>query len=216
MTRKQMADQIKSWLGLQDIAVLDEAAMIDQQLWLGTIDLLARTKCVARCVHLQLLSDVSEYRLSHQLLALVDLEDGARPRARRDQSDLSPSFTLVRSDILRLTPTPIAAGDLDVWGVLRPKQMAADGDSPSDEDFGAIPDEFQDAILSYAMWKLADYADDGSSGQGERYRILYEGQDGNGGRIREIRSQVNRRGTAKGLTRKVRLQAPLTRGAWVG
>jgi hypothetical protein len=216
MTRKQMADQIKAWLGLQDIAVMDEAAMIDQQLWLGTIDLLARTKCVARCVELQMLVGVSEYRLNHQVLALVDIENGARPRARRDQSGLSPSFALIRSDILRVTPTPSATGELAVWGVLRPQMMAADTDSPGDENFGAIPDEFQDAILAYAMWKLADYADDGSSGQGERYRVMYEGQDGNGGRIREIRSQVNKRGTAKGLMRKVRLQAPLARGSWVG
>ncbi|HKB39862.1 MAG TPA: hypothetical protein VKD72_25730, partial [Gemmataceae bacterium] len=71
MTRKEMADQVKGWLGLQDIAVLDETDLIDTQLHLGTIDLLARTKCVVRHVHLMTQAGVYQYILPHDVLAIV-------------------------------------------------------------------------------------------------------------------------------------------------
>lgn len=217
MTRKEMADQLKAWLGLEDVAVLDESAMIDSQLHWGTIDLLARTKCVVRCIHLQTLADVANYILPHDVLAIVDFKDD-RPRARRDQTTMWPAFTLVGSDLLRINPVPSVDGELEIWAVKRPAKMSDDADSPGDEEFGAIPDEFQDAILSYAFWKLSDYSDDGGSTQGERYRIQYEGEDGNGGRLRQVRSQVNRRGTARLTTRNVTLNrsSRLTRGAWMG
>lgn len=215
MTRKEMADQVQGWLGLQDVAVLDESAMVEEQLYFGTIDLLARTKCVARRVPLTLLANTDTYTLPHDVLAIVDFPD-SRAKARRDQTTMSPAFTLIRSDLLRINPVPSVAGQLDMWVVPRPERMTNDSDSPGDESFGAVPDEFQDGIVLYAFWKCADYADDSGSGQGERYRISYEGQDGNGGRLRQIRSQVNLRGTARFGARSVSMRSPLSRGAWVG
>jgi hypothetical protein len=216
MTRKEMVDQIQGWLGLQDIAVLDETAMIDPQLYQGTIDLLARTKCVARPLNLQTLANVDTYLLPHDVLAIIDFQD-SRPRARRDDTDLSPAYTLIRSDLLRVSPVPDVDGEIQIWAVKRPAQMTADTDSPGDETFGAIPDEYQDAIVTYALWKLADYADDGGSGQGQTYRVLYEGQDGRGGRIRQILSQVNRRAPSL-PARKVSVSAVPSpdRRDWVG
>ena len=218
MTRKEMVDQLVQGLGLQDIASLDETTFIDPQLYWGTIDLLARTKCTVRCIHLQTQAGVEKYILPHDLLGLVDFTNiNPTPKARRDQSTLQPSFTLIRSDVLRIEPIPTVAGVQEVWGVKRPTQMSADTDSPSDELHGAIPDEYHDAILTYAFWKLADYADDSGSGQGQNYRILYEGQDGRSGRIAQIKSLVNRRGTGKLAARKVSISSPSApRGVWVG
>jgi hypothetical protein len=219
MTRKQMSDQVKFWLGLQDISGFDESGFVYDQLYQGTLDLLARSKCVARCVNLHVTAGTDTYKLDHSVLALVDVEDGARRRARRDEvssTAFDPTFTLVRADILRVQPTPDADADLQTWAVIRPNKMVADTDSPGDDAYGGIPDEYQDAIVTYALWKCADYADDASAQQGERYRALYEGQDGRGGRLAQIRVSVNKRGTARAARRKVRAPAVAARGGWVG
>jgi len=215
MTKKQMSDQIQFWLGLQSIAPYDETAMIADLLYQGTIDLLARTRCVVRCCHLNTVADVSEYLLDHSILALVDIEDGAMRRTRRDVMPAN-TFTLIRADVLRLNPAPAEDGELDVWAVMRPQRMTADADSPGDELFGAIPDEYHDAIVTYGLWKAADYTDDQRSGDGERYRTLYEGQDGRGGRLQQIRQLVNKRGTARAADRRVNLRLSRKRGVWVG
>lgn len=237
MTKKEMHDQVVRWLGLQEVTDYDEGAIVDGLLYQGTIDLLARTKCVARCLELRLLAGEDVYTLDHKVLALVDVEDGHRRRARRDQdvewadgwigtvvlpagstpASLSGrTFTMIRSDLLRVNPAPSEDGELQCWAVLRPSKMALDTDSVSMEAFGAIPDEYQDAIVTYALWKAADYSDDASSQQSERYRILYEGQDGRGGRLMQIRSSVNRRGSARAPARRVRLRGVNARRTWVG
>jgi hypothetical protein len=237
MTRGEMTTRIQQWLGLQSIDAFNEVPLIQDMVYRGVIDLLARTRCVARCVHLHTQANVSTYTLDHSILSLVDVEDGATARARRNQTGAAaasnfpatviyptgywdptpPTFTLIRSDVLRLHPTPAQAGEVDVWAVLRPQKMGADTDSPGDENFGAIPEEFQDAIELYALWRCADYTDDSSSQVGERYRLLYEGSDGSGGRLREIRKLVNKRGTARGAPRRMNgLSNMGDRRTWVG
>ena len=211
----EMCDFVQATIGLEDIAPLDETVMVKQQVNAGVIDLLSRTRCVVRCIDLHTQAGVGQYTLDHMILALVDIEDGLE-RVARD-STLSPSFTLIRSDILRVQPTPSADGQLQVWAVKRPTAMSADTDSPGAEQFGAIPDEYQDAIISYALWKCADYADDATAQQGERYRIVYEGQDGRGGRLSQIKMLVNKRGTARAPRRRVRgLRAVADYSSWVG
>lgn len=237
MTRKQMADRVQFWLGLQDIVGYDETTLIHDLLYDGTLDVLSRTKCVARCLDLRVTAGIDTYTLDHGVLALVDVEDGHRLRARRDQDDYWDSgangvvvyppgtvpldschrtFTLIRSDILVVRPTPSEDGEIQTWAVMRPQRMAADDDSPGDEAFGAIPEEFQDAITGYALWKGSDYSDDQSGAQGERYRTLYEGQDGRGGRLAQIRIAVNKRGTSRAPRRRVRMRGISSRSSWVG
>lgn len=214
MTRKQMSDRIQAWLGLQSIDAYNEVPLIQDMLYRGTIDLLSRTRCVVRCVDLRTQANVDQYTLDHSLITLVDVENGAMRRTRRD--DPSDGFTLVRSDVLLIKPVPAADGEIQVWAVQLPQQMQADTDSPGMEQFGAIPEEFQDAIELYALWRCADYGDDGSSQAGERYRVMYEGQDGRGGRLREIRQLVNKRGTARAADRRVTLSSLADRTLWVG
>src|SRR4029453_4530783 len=123
-----MHDQVMQWLGLQDITSYDESQLAADLIYQGTLDLLSRTRCVVRCVQLNVTAAQDEYLLDHGILALVDVEDGARRRLRRDEQDQANDygFTLIRSDLLRLVPTPDEDGSVQVWGVLRPQQMAAD------------------------------------------------------------------------------------------
>lgn len=222
MTRKEMREQVQFYLGLQDVLGSDtfpgtynETSMIDGLLHQGAIDMLARTRCVARCIHLRTLADVDTYTLDQSVLSLVDLDDGHTSRRRRDER--RRGFTLIRADILRVAPMPTEAGEIEVWAVLRPQQMTADADSPSLEQFGAIPEEYHDAIVTYAKWKGGDYSDDNSSAAGEQYRVLYEGQDGHSGRLAQIRSSVNLRGTGRfGRTRVTGLKPVSSSSAWIG
>ena len=232
MNLQQMRGQVVQWIGLQDITAYDETTLAETLLYLGTLDLLSRTRCVARCVNLNVSAGIDTYTLDHSILALVDVEDGARRRARRDEvvsssdavvvypagaANTTPTtFTLIRADVIRFAPAPTANGTIQVWAVLRPIQMTGDTDSPGQEQYGGIPDEWHDAIVTYALWKAADYADDSSAQQGERYRMLYEGQDGRGGRLGQIRTAVNKRGTARAANRRVNLKGVPSNGAWVG
>jgi hypothetical protein len=214
MTHKGMRDYVQATLGLQDIASYDETPLVTRFLNEGVIDLLSRTRCVVRCINLQVAANESTYILDHRLLGLRDWRP-PRERARRDESR-SPSFTLVRSDVLLIDPAPTEDGALSVWAIKRPDPMADDGDSPGAEALSAIPDEYQDSIVLYALWKGADYADDATAGQGERYRIQYEGQDMRSGRLAQIKMLVNKRGTAMAPRARSELRLVTPRSAWVG
>jgi hypothetical protein len=215
VTKKKMTDRVCATVGLQDIDPLNEKTLVEDWIYEGTIDVLARTRCIARCVHLTVAPGIDTYILAQSVLALVDVENGGKRRRRRDDSD--PGFTLIRSDVLRFDPTPSEAGTVDVWAVLRPQKMAGDDDDLGQEQFGAIPLEFQDAIELYALWKAADYGHEQQTQRGERYRMLYEGQDGRGGRLAQIRSQVNKRGTSfPPMRRRQLLRGRRTpRSAWI-
>jgi hypothetical protein len=215
MTRKQLRDRVVSEIGLQDIVDFNETELVDDLLHQGAIDLLARTRCTVRCVHLKTTADVDIYVLDKTILALVDVEDGAIRRYRRDETG-GPSYTLIRSDLLRLSPTPTDDGEVDVWAVLRPQKMTDDAHSPSGEAYGGIPDEYHDALFFYACWHASSYADDESGAQGERYRTLYEGQDGRAGKLAQIRALVNKRGTARAPRRRVHVRTVGAHRGYVG
>ena len=215
MTRQEIVDRVTATIGLQDIEPLDEKSLVNGWVYQGTLDLLTRTRCVARCIHLQVTSGQSDYMLGSGVLALVDVRGANHTRLRRDDT-ATYGFTLIRSDILQVRPTPSEDGEVDVWAVVAPQPLQADDDDLGEEAFGAIPREFQDAIELYALWHAADYSHENQTQRGERYRVLYEGQDGNGGRLRQIRQAVNKRGTAFAPRRTPAWRRSRTpRAAWV-
>jgi hypothetical protein len=213
MTRGEITGRVQAWLGLQSIDDFDELPLIHDMIYRGTIDVLSRTRCVVRCIHLNTTADVTEYLLSQTILSLVDVDDGATRRARRDDKT-NGTFTLIRSDVLHLNPAPSEDGVLDVWAVPLPQKMAADTDQLGAEAFGAIPEDFQDAVELYTLWRASDYSDNAGSRKGELYRAQYEGPDGRGGRLAQIRTLVNKRGTARAPDRRVTLATSMGRRDW--
>jgi hypothetical protein len=214
MTRGELIERVTATVGLQDTDPMDEAALVDHWIYRGTLDLLSRTRCVVRCIHLGLQQGVDTYELADRVLTIVDVDDGKRRRRRRD--DNSTGFTLIGSDLFQVSPAPSEDGELDVWAVVVPQAMTDDLHDLGSETYGSIPIEYQDAIELYALWKGADYAHEQNSGRGERYRILYEGQDGRGGRLAQIRVMVNKRGSARPPRRKVSFHRPVgDRLIWV-
>jgi hypothetical protein len=220
-----MSNFVVATLGLQDIDSYNETTMVGTWLNQGTLDLLSRTRCVARCVQLTTKANQDTYLLDHKILALIDSEIGSdewgnsrrRYRGSRMGSSWGSNFSLLRSDLLQVNPAPSEDGTMQVWAVLAPTApMANPADDPSTEGYGAIPPEFHDALILYALWKLADYGDDATSQQGERYRALYEGSDGRGGRLGQIRSLVNKKGTSIPTRRRVRLRGVSSSDSYVG
>lgn len=209
MTNGEMKAEVAGGFGLQSLADFNETIYVQQLLNRGVIDLLSRTRCVVRCTEMHLTAGVQNYTLDHAIISIVDFGEGSE-RTRRNGRHYDPSFTLIRSDILQLSPSPDEDGEVSIWAVRMPGAMSADEDDPGAEQFGAIPPEFHDAIVMYAKWWAADYADDSGSQNGERYRQQYEG------RIREIKTLVNKRGTARApRSRGKHLRRVAPRHAWV-
>ena len=199
MTRKQLRERVINEIGLQDIEDYDETVLVDDLIYQGAIDLLARTRCTVRCVHLKTKADESTYTLDKSILALVDVEDGgAAPAPRRERGAELHAHPLRRP---AASPTPREDGEVDVWAVLRPQQMA-DGPTPRRRTSSArSPTSSTTRSSCYACWMGLDYADDESGGHGERYRMLYEGQDTRGGRIapdQDARQQARHRARSVG------------------
>ena len=217
MTRGELIDRVTATVGLQDTDPMDERDLVDHWIYQGTLDLLSRTRCVVRCIHLNVQKGVTTYELGSQIITLVDVDDGSSSDGRRRRRDDDRrGFTLIGSDLFQLWPEPDEDLELDVWAVKTPTRMTDDLHDLGSEAFGSIPVEYQDAIELYAVWKAADYAHEENSGRGERYRVLYEGQDGRGGRLAQIRVMVNKRGTARAASRKVTVKVLNSHASYVG
>jgi len=216
VTNDEITKLVTYELGLQDNTAFSEASFVATWIYNGTLDLLSRARPVVRCINLNVNAGTDQYTLDHKILTLVDVESGARPRAARAADVTAYSFVLVRSDVLLVRPTPSEDGSVQVWAVLRPQKMVNPTDDLGTEAFGAIPDEFQDAVVTYALWKGSRYADDQSGQQGELYRIQYEGADGRSGRLGQIKTLVNKRGTASLARTRVDLAAQAPSGYFSG
>jgi hypothetical protein len=124
----------------------------------------------------------------------VSVEEILRRRAWDvDGVNTASMYALAGSNLLMVWPTPADDDAITVYYVPRPVLLTAESDTPSE-----IPAEFHPAVEQYALWKLASMNDDSSSGQGERYRIQYEGQDGRGGMVARIRRHVVQKGGRPG------------------
>jgi hypothetical protein len=210
VTNGEMKAEVMAAFGLQSITDYNEKDYVQKLLNRGVVDVLSRTRCTVRCTKLHLDPGVSDYMLDHKILSIVDFGQDS-DRAPRNGTHWHPSFTLIRSDLLQVWPEPSDSITMNVWAVRAPNNpLVEDDHDPANADYGAIPPEFHDAILMYAKWWAADFADDSGSQNGERYKQQYDV------RIREIKSLVNKRGTARApRSRSRNLRRVSPRSAWV-
>lgn len=107
-------------------------------------------------------------------------------------------YAVAGTNLLMVYPTPSSADTITVYYVPRPTAMSSASHDPSNATYGGVPAEFHPAVEKYALWHLASMDDDQTSGQGERYRIEYEGDNGRGGLIARMRGQILRHGGRPG------------------
>jgi hypothetical protein len=98
--------------------------------------------------------------------------------------------------------SPIGEKTLRVFGVFRPHPMPDGNSSPSNPLYGNLADEFHPTILTYCFWKAGEYMQHEASGNGEKWRVQYEGQNGEGGELAKIKRILAKRVTPGGARRR--------------
>ena len=82
--------------------------------------------------------------------------------------------------------------------------MTDDAHDPSDPTYGNIPAAHHRALVDYMCWHAADKVGDMQVGRGDKYRILYEGQNADGGPgsdLGRLKLDINMRSGATLVTR---------------
>jgi hypothetical protein len=185
-----MRTNIRYALGLREP---EEQAYIDSEIHRGILDVLRRTGCFVQCIIADVPDDSSriEFAAGGGVMRVNHIVRGNQVLDRTIFPPLPGCFA--QSGQILFFADSFAVGEqLQLYAVPRPPKMSADTQTLEDEQYGGIPEEFQDAVELYACAKLASRVDDGTSQMGTGYWVLYVGPDGNGGRIGEIRRQINR------------------------
>lgn len=174
----------------------------------GYEDVVLRTQC--NVDHGQVTTTVDEWRYDLPTVAMdileVWLEDDSgetlpfertsgrhiiRLRAGLETETGSPPryYAVDGANLFMVWPTPDSEQIINLLYVPRPSAMTADGDIPT-----AVPAEFHKLLETYALWQAGDADDSASSQKGDYYRQLYEGRDGRGGKLDDLRRHMRRRG----------------------
>lgn len=209
MTFKQLTDRVKFTLGAEEVIGNDEVALIREFLNLGVVNILARTRPYTRQITLNLTGGVKIHDMSNEIIALVDVQ-GSNGRfldrlSRQDvtaaQAGGAPGFAY-EEPLFWISPVSTEDVAITAYGIFRPTPMSADADDPATPEFGGLAPEFHEAIVMYGLWKGGEYVQHEGSGQGEKWRIQYEGQDGTEGEIARIKRIINKRVTPQSMQRR--------------
>jgi hypothetical protein len=232
MTRGQITKRVIQILGLDDTVGGEEVTLVHDLINEAILDISRRTKVNMRILDIHLSAGTNAFEIPAGVLLMMDLRKmGTDPSnsngvemtqklASEVEMDVSGlSYSIVGYDTLLVSGGFDAARDYKAWYVPKPQPMTDDAHDPSTEIYGGIPEEFHyTAILNYVLWNGADYGDDITSQSGERYRILYEGENGLGGNLGDIKRTTNKRATPAG--RRGRIQDGyashdyITTGGW--
>lgn len=163
-----------------------DQGLIDGWVNEGVTDFLLRTRLKVSPATMTLTSGEDDYTLPTGILQIIDLyttSGGNSYRLERvtpfeilelrraSGSTDSPArrYAVAGSNLLMVYPTPDAADTVTLYYVPRPATLSSGSDTPSE-----IPSEFHKAIELFALAEAADYDDDQTSAQGQRYRDEYE------------------------------------------
>ena len=190
MRRDEMQKNIAYAIGLREP---EEQPMIQQAIHQGILDVLRRTSCFVQCIIADVPDDKSriEFASAGGIQKALHIIRGNVVMDRVIFPPYSGTFSQA-GQILFFADTFAPGEQLHLYAVPRPPAMDSDDDRIEEEQWGGIPEEFQDAVELYACARLSSRADDSTSGYGNSYWVWYLGQDGNSGRIGEIKRQVNR------------------------
>jgi len=209
MTYKQIRDHISRTLGMQLDTSAPEGDLIRDWIYNGIIDIAARTRAGVRAVDLVITPNTAVHDMSQSIISLLDIEDSAGMMQRYSREDIIFKQAVgqrgyaYEEPLLWLSPMRSEANtSVRAYGVFMPNPMENDDDSPSEADFGNLSPQFHPAIIVYCLWKGGEYIEHEQSGGGERFRIQYEGQDGNGGEIAKIKRILTKRVTPAGARRR--------------
>jgi hypothetical protein len=212
LTRKQLADRIIYTLGMQDDTTFPESQYVLDLIFEAIQDISARTRANARVINLTTTPNTRTHDLSTTVIALLDLsvdymgEPLFLDRFSREDIERMQRFGgwgyAWEEPLLWISPVWDVAMTVRAFGVFRPKVMTLDSDSPNLADYGGLAQEFHPTIVTYCLWKAGEYVQHEASGNGEKWRVQYEGEDGLGGEIGKIKRLLNKRATPGGPRRR--------------
>ena len=214
-TLAQIRNEVSRVVGLDQTAAGADETLLDGWANEAVLDILLQTRCYVAVSTTTLTANTGDYTLDTAILHVVDCyltasSTGYRlrqvsPQELLDMRVTSPGaaspatcFAVAGSNLLMLYPTPSTADTLSVYYVPRPTAMSAGTHDPSNTTYGGIPTEFHRAIVKYVEAEAADYRDDKSSDQGDRYRSDYMVWLG------KIRKYVNQKGATDTVPFQVR------------
>jgi hypothetical protein len=207
MTRDQLLSRIQYTLGLQDDTTFSETTFATDLIYEAIVDVVARTRAGARVINMTTTANTVTHDMSTMsIIALLKLADDTGDLDRYTMDDIERIQERGERGYAWKEPmlwiSPLGVQTLRVIGVFRPQKMTAGPQTPSHQDYGNLAEEFHPTILTYCFWKGGEYMQHEASGNGEKWRIQYEGQDGNGGEIAKIKRLLAKRATPGGPRRR--------------
>jgi hypothetical protein len=209
MNRGQLKTRVSRIVGIglgTDDDAIDETALLEELANEAVLDILTRTRVHIRKATATLSSGATDFDLSQGILRIHGLRRGDLLLTEMPREELGgDGFAF--AGLSRLTfGAPATTGEsLEFWYTPLPSPMTDDAQDPSDPTYGRIPVQHHRAILDYMCWHSSDREGDQASRRGESYRVLYEGQDGQGSLgsdLGRIRTAINLRGGASMVTRR--------------
>jgi hypothetical protein len=202
-TLAQYRSRVAAKLGLDTTAGGADEVLTDGWVNEGITDFLLQTSCKVTSATMNLAAGTADYTLDTGILLVKDLylSSGGSTygltevtvpqmiELRRSTSTTnSPSlyYAVAGGNLFMVYPTPSAADVITLYYVPRPVTLSTAGASPDE-----IPVEFHKAVEFYALAEGADYDDDQTSAQGQRYRELYDMW------VFKARKSLNRKGNVR-------------------
>jgi hypothetical protein len=200
-TLTNFRDAVTAYISMgQDATKL---ALMDGWINEGVADVLLRTGCKVAKATMTLTAGTDDYELSTSILQVKTIYASTTSddlpfeqvsevdivrlrRAAGGSGSASRYYALAGGNLLMIYPTPDAADVLTVYYVPRPATLTAGGDTPSE-----IPAEYHKAVRFYALGEAADYDDDKSAQEGDRYRALYQME------LQKMRKYLSRKGNLR-------------------
>jgi hypothetical protein len=177
---------------------VEEAALLNELANEAVLDVLSRTRVNVRHANVALTGGIDEFDFDPYVLRVYGFLRGGREITEQPLGSLgSDGYVFVGYGRIKLGLAAAAGETAEIWYTPRPTPMTLDAHDPSNATYGGIPPEFHRSLLNYMLWQFADKAGDQGSQRGERYRAMYEGQDGlagPGSDLGKIKVAVNTRG----------------------
>ena len=216
MDLADIRNEVSRIIGLDTTAAGTDETLVDAWANEAVIDILLETRCYVSSATTSLTVDEGDYTLDSDILHVVDVHltsGGVRYRLKQvapqqlldmrvtDNGEAASPishFAVAGSNLLMVYPIPSSADSMTLYYVPRPTVMSTGTNDPSTTTYGGIPSEFHRAIVKYVEAEAADYMDDQTSQQGDRYRADY------GRWLGKIHKYVNQKGNTETTAFEVR------------
>jgi hypothetical protein len=227
MTFGEMKERVRLTLGMSETISNDEAVLIKAWINEGVTDLISRTRAYSRVINLTVQPHTAVHDMAGIIIALVDIELPGRGFLRRysrqDIADAQGSTGWYGHDsqynevgnglgfgygyayeepLFWFSPIPSEPLVIRAYGVFRPQEMSDDSHDLTNPNYGGLAEEFHTAVLNYVLWKAGEYVQHQGSGEGEKWRLQYEGADGMGGDIARVKRTLLKRVTPQAAQRR--------------